>query len=378
MRVLVFGVEKWLGIARLPKLLRDAGFTVGVLSAEGTFLGATRHRDELFTLRKVDGPTVLKALGEAVDGWGAGLIIPGDDSVLSMLQEIVAMDERGGPTGLSPAAVAVVRRSLPSPRFFDATTRKLAFAELCAEARVPTPEWRSAITMADLLEFAEEFGYPVVVKTDLGVAGAGVYVCQDEDALAKGGYATLSQFKSHGRVARVEPVVVQRFIQGPIGHYTSVSWEGALVAGAAGITLRCHPEETGPSTVIQFVEAGQVEECVGVLASLTRFTGFASHDYIVEEGTGKTYLIECNPRPVAATSACIRVGVDLGAALYAKATGGPRPRFFLNEGAVVALYPQEVVRDPESEFLKTAIVDRPDDDEDLLAAYEAHIASARN
>ena len=376
MRVLVFGVEKWIGIARLPKLLRDAGFTVGVLTAEGTFIQATRHADGMFKLPRVDGPTVLKALGGAVDDWGAELIVPGDDSVLSMLQEIAGMDARGGPTGLSESAASVVRRSLPAPRHFDATTRKRAFAELCGQLRVPTPEWRTAVNMADLLAFAEGFGYPVVVKGDAGVAGAGVHVCRDEDDLAKAGYASLTQFKSHGRPGAVEPVLVQKYVEGSIRHFISVSWEGSVVAGVAGIKLRVWPPATGPSTVIQFVEAGQIEEYVGVLTSHARFTGFASHDYVVEEGTGKTYLIECNPRPVAGTSACVHAGVDLGAALFARATGSPRPRFFLRDGTVVALYPQEVVRDPDSEFLKTAIVDRPDDDPNLLAAYDAYIAGA--
>jgi biotin carboxylase len=205
-----------------------------------------------------------------------------------------------------------------------------------------------------------------------------VLVCENEDDLAKAGYATLSQFTSHGRRQGDAPVTVERFVKGPIAQYVSVAWEGRVVAGASAVKLRSNPDKTGPATVIQFVDPGEAEELVGVLAAHTRFTGFATHDYIVEEATGQTYLIECNPRPMAASAAAIHAGVNLGEALFAAVTGAPRQRFLLSEGTVVALYPQEIIRDPASEFIETAIHDVPENDPDLRAAYEAYVEQKRS
>lgn len=374
MRVLVFGVEKWLGIARMPKLLRNAGFEVGVLCTEDTFLAATSHRDERFLLQAVDGPHVVAALNKAIGEWGAELIVPGDGIVLSILHQMVARGESGAPTGLLPAAVAAIERSLPPSRFFAATENKSAFLEMCRDLHVRTPEWHRAVTMADLLAFADEAGYPVVVKAEDTGRGAGVFVCESEDDLANAGYATLPQFTSHGRRQAGDPVTVERFIRGSIAQFVSVAWEGRVVAGTSAIKLHGNPEKTGPPTVIQFVDPGEAEELVGVLAAHAHFSGFATHDYVVEESTGLTYLTGCNPWPAAASAAAVHAGVDLGQALFAVVTHAPRQRYFLREGTVVALYPQEIIRDPKSEFLKTAIHDVPENDPELVAAYEKHVS----
>jgi hypothetical protein len=377
MRVVVFAVERWLNIARTPKTLHDVGFEVGVLTVPGTYLAATCHADMRLLLPRVDGRRVLRALDEVVGEWGAKLLIPGDSSTLAIVHEILRRDACGGPTHLQPATVSVLRRSMAPVEYLGATTDKLAYAALCADVGVRTPEWRKAYTMADLLTFADDYGYPVVVKADETTAGNGVRICDTEDDLANAGYALLSQFTSHGRDVPTEPVLVQRFIDGASSAYSGVAWQGELLAGAAFVKVRSDPPKTGPPTVIEFVDAGESEEFVRRITQHTRYTGFAVHEYIVENGTGLSYMIECNPRPVSSHSSCIYAGVDLGAALYAAATGAPRPRFFLKPNTVIAIYPQEVIRDPESEFLKTAIQDMPEDDPGLQAAYEQFIARVK-
>jgi hypothetical protein len=100
-------------------------------------------------------------------------------------------------------------------------------------------------------------------------------------------------------------------------------------------------------------------------------TGFASTLYIVDPATDTPQLIEINRRMTPATHTGRLVGVDLAAAFAAVASGkrydGPAE---LANGfePVLALFPQEWLRDPYSVDLHRFPTDTPFDDPELLRA----------
>ena len=93
---------------------------------------------------------------------------------------------------------------------------------------------------------------------------------------------------------------VQGAISGEPAMFCALAWQGRMIGGYSGTKLELsYPN--GPSAL----------GC----------TGFISFDFMIEEGSGRPLLIECNPRPVPVTHLGGRIGVDLAGELAALLAG---------------------------------------------------------
>ena len=375
MRLLVFNVDLWIGTARLPRELRRAGFEVAALCPSGVFLAATSHVDARYIIPDGDARTVTKSRSDAMDRWQPDLVIPGDERVVHFLHRIVDAHAENRLVGLSEEAADTVARSLPDRRHFAATMSKHAFMTMAVGLGIAIPAFREVFTLADALGFAEEHGYPVVLKMAFGNAGAGVRTCAAEEDLVGNAMEFLRLYYKEGSAG--ERVFVQRYVHGAVGSVAGVAYQGRLLGGATSRKTLTDPPVTGPSTVRTFESVPGVLEGCAKFVEATHFTGFFGMDYMRESSSEQTYLIECNPRPTPQCHVAAVAGVDLCAALYAGMTGGEIPPQELREGLNVALYPQEIIRDPDSDVIKNGFHDVPEDDPDLLAAYDAYVAKAR-
>jgi predicted ATP-grasp superfamily ATP-dependent carboligase len=126
-----------------------------------------------------------------------------------------------------------------------------------------------------------------------------------------------------------------------------------------------------------FEDVPEVMEACSKFVAEIGFTGFFGMDYMRDEESGDTYLIECNARPTAQSHVAEAAGVDLCEALFDAMNGRPIKPYSVKEGFVITLYPQEIVRNPNSEFIHNSYHDVPDDDPDLVAAYEDYVRNAR-
>ena len=98
-------------------------------------------------------------------------------------------------------------------------------------------------------------------------------------------------------------------------------------------------------------------------------SGLHGFDFMLEAHTGNAHLIEINPRATQVGHLALGPGRDLPAALYAALCGEPvhaAPK--VTENDVIALFPQEWLRAPESAFLRTAYHDVPWEERELLRA----------
>jgi hypothetical protein len=90
-------------------------------------------------------------------------------------------------------------------------------------------------------------------------------------------------------------------------------------------------------------------------------------DYMRDDG-GRVFLLEINPRATPTAHLALGPGRDLAAALLT-AAGHPVPdRPAVTRKACIALFPQELKRDPNSPHLTAAYHDLPLDDSRLAAA----------
>ena len=80
------------------------------------------------------------------------------------------------------------------------------FSTLCDSIGVDQPRWRELTSMADIEEFVDEVGYPVLVRPSYVLSGAAMNVCSNEEELQR--FLLLA-----ANVSKQHPVVVSEFIQ---------------------------------------------------------------------------------------------------------------------------------------------------------------------
>ena len=107
------------------------------------------------------------------------------------------------------------------------------------------------------------------------------------------------------------------------------------------------------------------------LVTALGFSGFGSIDF-QKTRDGRTLLLEFNPRPTPISHLGARLGVDLAAAYR---DGQARDSSALLRQSV-ALYPQEMLRDPSGGGIDGSWHDIPEDEPELLEALQARVAKA--
>ncbi len=385
-RLLIFSCDpSYSGLARLPKSIKAAGFEVAALCFPQSFLAKTRYLDQIFLLTKnsltktMNADKTLKQLVEVMTIWSPDLLIFGDESTVAFGHYLVQNSAKFK-TLLPDPILQVIKSSLGDPEFFEATLFKNKTLEVAHSLGIRAPAAVSVTTSDATLEVAKKSGYPIVLKKEFGCSGVGVKVCSNQaDLLEK-----LPDFLPHptspfkSQIRRFmkrdwfpEPKVlsVQQFIKGVTAMYPVVAIKGEVLAGFAAVK-DLTVSATGPSSVIRFINHSEMQATAIALIKEFKFTGFASFDFILEEGTNHAYLLECNPRPVSILHLAALVGIDISEALFVRLQGQEwEPQFTVEKDLSIALFPQEWKRDSSSENLRQLHHDVPWDDPELLKAY---------
>ena len=107
------------------------------------------------------------------------------------------------------------------------------------------------------------------------------------------------------------------------------------------------------------------------------YNGFGVAQFVVEDpGCERAHLIELNPRMSSFPHLWRLYGTDLADALV-RAWSNERPKILPPKvDLTFALYPQEALRDRESEFL-TGLRDRVEDEPEILASYNRLVEQHR-
>jgi len=425
LRVLILMLENWRPTPRLAKSLHQAGFKVAALCSPGNWLCKTRYVDEVLTFPQGAARGVIKSVGRGLRKVAPGLVematrdpgsgvrrnletrlssarvveslvaamrrpertllICGDELARRFLNHLVRVSEqaRAGAPGLPSDVLAQLRFSFGPPDFYDAANRKSALYELAHRIGVRQPCPAPVSTIDEIDRFAGRIGYPIVLKRDFTSGGDGVAVCRDRGEAG----AALARLQSLGPEAE-SPVslaengsrpeflkdeariTAHKFIRGAAGLCGVAALEGRLLASFTATKLEVR-WDNGPSSVVRFARNQEMEQAAARLVGAIGFTGIGEVEFMIEEGTSHAYLCEFNPRPAPTSHLGGLVGADLCRALHDALAGnlraGSQPLATQGE-RVVALFPQEWIRDPSSEWLLRAWHDVPWDDPPLLEA----------
>jgi glutathione synthase/RimK-type ligase-like ATP-grasp enzyme len=289
-----------------------------------------------------------------------------------------------------------LRRSLGDPERQYRLLSKKHINEIGAGLGIAVPRQRAIAQPREAEDFAREVGYPIVLKKENTHGGMGVLLCRDaaetvtnvfrlraaglrQRGVAKYGIGAMAQLPPvrallAGR--RGQPLIAQEYVQGSPAFRTFVARGGRVLAGFSAIAERVDPAPFGSSTVVRFIDNPDMARAVAALAEAVGLTGFAGVDFILEAGTGRAVMLELNARVTPTSHLGSLFGTDLCAALIAELTGdreiaSPRPAQLGPPPQIAALFPSELMRDAESEYLRSAYHDIPEDEPELIAAWRA-------
>ena len=125
----------------------------------------------------------------------------------------------------------------------------------------------------------------------------------------------------------------------------------------------------GMATVVRVVAGDAMAAAARSICSHYMLSGLHGFDFIIEEGSGASKLVEINPRATQTAHLNLGPGRDLAAALFEALSSHPanwRPQIHSEQ---ISLFPGEWRRDAQSSYLKSTFHDAPRDDPELAAHY---------
>jgi hypothetical protein len=374
-RILLVTSFPWTRADRLAGAFASAGAQVDALYPAGHAIRHSRFLDRSFSYR---GLAPQASLREAMAESAPDLVIPCDDRISAELAALHA--EAGG------SEKALLVRSLGQPSLYpDMTTRRVFLSE-AAKAGAPSAEMTDISSKTQLDAAIARLGLPLVLKSDHSWGGAGVVIAHNtteaHDAFTRMA-RTVPRWRQvlralrrrdayflHAALKPQKPVVgVQRFITGLPATTSMACWNGKmLAANHFDVILTQH--DKGPACVLDHVTDAQMDDAARAVAARFQLSGLHGLDYVRDQD-GQVHLLEINPRATPTAHLVFGDGQDLCGALLAAMGHAPAQRPVVIDSRI-ALFPQEVTRDPGSSWMQDAFHDVPwEDPETALASLPA-------
>ncbi|NBC81817.1 MAG: ATP-grasp domain-containing protein [Bacteroidetes bacterium] len=370
-------MPNWIGISRLPKALKEEKFSVITLSPHNSYLSKTRFADESYTFKnqlEFRRLFIKIAREKKID-----FIIPAGDFSVSYLGQIM---KRKFPFRKSLRRLQKVIQFSYSYDGASLLRNKSKLQEIASSIGVKTPDNVIVDSLEDLSEKSNGRQYPLVLKKDFGVSGTGVRICKDFDEL-KSNYQELSAFKPNQPIVqRIKNLVkkamllpifgtdynisLQNYVKGTACMHVVFCSKGKVLSHVTVLKEKTYPKETSPSAVVKVIDHKDTISSVEQLIKVTDYTGFASFDFLID-AKNDAYLLECNARPTPVVHISHLMGGNLVAMINTHlGIEHDKLPYIPKVHEIIALYPNEQRRDPESHYIKNYFHDIPHDEPEIL------------
>lgn len=382
-KLLLVSTTTWPTAARLAAGFSDLDWTVEIMAPAGAPVRASRYAATCHGYSPFAPQASLKG---AVVAAAPDLIIPCDDRVLGQLLRL--RETAGG------AIAETIVRSLGAPEAYGGLTARADFIAAAEAEGICVPQTRSLESEADLERGLAELGFPAVLKSDGSWGGAGVAIVHSREearaafhrmsrrmpiarALLRALRRREAQHLTDALAAPAPRLSLQAHIDGAPATTAFACWQGEVLATIHGDVMS-GAEGTGPASVVRIVSDAAMQAAVVKLARRFKLSGLHGLDFI-RDREGRVHLLEINPRATQTAAFAMGEGHDLVAALAARVSSEPARQAIVARSAaisgdLVALFPQEWLRDPTSAWFARAHHDVPWDDPALI---EACLAPAR-
>lgn len=380
LKTLVISTVRWPSPARAALALANAGFRVAAISP---------LRGDIRRLRAIDRHysylvrSFASSITYAINDWSPDLLVCADDASVRELHRIHSFTLNDKADANSIRLRNLIERSLGDPSSFSYAAQKSKLLSLAQSlgARCPmtilVPPDHVDRTLGSAI-------FPVLVKTDGAFAGKRVRVVHNKAQARR----AMREFelppnwsnRLKGVVASVIPLpfvrwvsngwpaaCLQEIIVGSPANRAVVCWQGEVLAGISVRAIKTI-SKFGPASVVEIVERSEMTETARLLVKHLKLSGFVGFDFMLDSAD-RAWLIEMNPRVVPVCYLGRTENTNLSAALFSRITGtstvcrpSPLPR------GSIALFPQELLRSPRSEYLSAGYYDVPWEEPELVLA----------
>ena len=378
--VMIATTVRWLPTARLAVALGNAGFTIDAVCPPHHPLGKTDVVRRIHNYRGLDG---LRSFRDAIATAKPHLIVPADDLATQHLLALYEQEQRKA--GAGAPLCTLIEYSLGAPEAFPVLNARAKFMELAQSEGIRVPKTEVIHDASDLKKWIAQTGFPTVLKSDGSSGGDGVRVVHT----LEGAERTLRVLQAPPLLARaakralidqdlrlVWPSLLRRrsivnaqaFVAGREATSAVACWKGEVLASLHFEVIN-KVGSSGHATVLRLIENVEMSTAAERMARRLNLSGLHGFDFMLDAGTGNAYLIEINPRSTQVGHLTLGPGSDIPAALYSAVSGQAvclAPK--LTEDKMIALFPQEWIRDPASAFLQSAYHDVPWDRPELIRA----------
>jgi hypothetical protein len=380
-RVLFMTFSNDPGSDRIVAAMGRLGAQCAVVGSEGAFAARSRFAKTLFAMprfgRYLPQAFVLgPRLNEIVDAWRPDVIVPLDELAARVLRDRRLYDAAG------PGARSLIERSLGAPAAFEKICSRQQLIEAARSSGVRTPDQQPAADLAAAKRAAAALGYPIVLKREQTCGGAGVAIASDEASLTrafrrarlKAAAKRLTSWMPGFQMSEEASLSLQRFISGSLAFRAVACVNGVVLEGVSFLAECRDATETTGSTILRQIEQPEMREATKTIVAALGCSGFVAFDFIVTPDE-EAYLIEMNARPIACGHLGRLYGHDIYGAMFDNLCETQhRPTVPGNPPKTIALFPNELDRDPQSPLLDAqadVFHDVPWDDPGVVNAYVA-------
>jgi hypothetical protein len=378
MRILLADTDRRPYTARLAMAFTGVGCDVSAVCTNHHPIETTKVHDRLFPYSAV---RPKESLLSAIQSIKPDLIVPCDDRAVVHLQELC------GQRGLDSSVVRVIEHSLGPSGSYAVVSARYPLLELAREQGIRVPTTQYLQTEQDLKEWGTKQPLPWVLKADGTWGGGGVKLAEtasqvDSLLLTLGQPCKLKRALKRLLVNRdpfylrdwwqgnSRPVIAQAYIAGRPANCAVACWEGTVLA-QTNVEVLATSDPTGPAKVVRLVDNPEMTRAAERIAEKLQLSGFFGLDFIIENESGATYLIEMNPRCTPLSHVQIGSETGLVAALHAALTGQLLPATASSQSTqtdsqMIAYFPQ--AHDLKGEFRESSFYDYPHGEPELAKA----------
>jgi ATP-grasp domain len=381
-RILLTDTNRWPVVARMAIAFLKTGCEVAVLCpVPGHPAQKISRQARIF---HYSGFRPVASLKTAIDDFDPDIIVPACDRGVQHLHELHVLSQKQGGAD-SKKMSALIERSLGSPNGFPIVTSRWGLLEIARDEGIRVPETSAIGSLVDLKRWYVAPKPPVVIKADGTWGGRGVRIAHSATE-AEFRFLELTQPGSVTELIkrillnrdrdwelldwkRSRPAVIaQSLIEGRPANCAVVCAQGKILAGIAVEVVRAQGS-TAPATLVEVVEGAEMLLAAERIARRLNLSGFFGLDFVIEKGTGATYLIEMNPRCTPPCPLPLGKGRDLVAAMRAHLVGQPSPETQpVTSKNRIAYFPQAWVsaEGGHDVLLDASYHDVPSDEPDLI------------
>ncbi len=324
----------------------------------------------------------LESLAKAIEAAKPDIVIPCDDLAVSHLHQLYSSKRARSASEVDIPALIV--HSLGHPESYPIVDSRYMLLKIARDEGILTPETTAIRDVHDLHNLLAYQPFPWVLKVDGSNGGGGVRIAatlaEAENYFADLRRSTgLLRFVKRLTVSRdaffamrwpdvvrgVRPAVItQPFIHGSLANCAVLCWNGKVLAGV-GCEVVSEQQSLGPASVVRLVDNSDMMDAAAKIARRLSLSGFFGFDFIIEEKTGSTFLIEMNPRCTQHCHLRLGKGRDMIGVLSA-ALKGNRPSEIapITQNNLIAYFPQALLTG--SKFLSSSYHDVPLDEPELI------------